>query len=325
MRENCVTNFASVNGILLPGISSYSSQNISICSGQSYNIGSSSYSSAGTYIDTIPNVNGCDSVVTTSITISQLIPSSNDSVSICFGQTYNVGNNAYTSTGMYVDTISNSFGCDSIVNTTLTVYPNFTYNNVVSICKGDSYTIGQSTYNNTGLYTDRYTNNNGCDSTIITDLTVVDVTGGVSQSGGYLIANASNGQPPFSYSWSTGDTTSTIPITSNGQYWIVISDVNECESQKYFISVSNLPSSVYDISSNDIRIFPNPTDGLININFSENIIDTDFKIKVLNYLGEVVFEDKNNKVFKINKLAKGMYTIKLVFKNKIVHKNIVVK
>ena len=71
MRENCVTFFAPVNGILVPGLASYSNQNVNICSGQSYTIGSSSYSTPGTYVDTIVNNLGCDSIVSTTLNVTQ--------------------------------------------------------------------------------------------------------------------------------------------------------------------------------------------------------------------------------------------------------------
>jgi hypothetical protein len=48
------------------------SQSIEICQGASYTIGSSTYSTAGTYTDVIPNAAGCDSTVTTTIVVNAL-------------------------------------------------------------------------------------------------------------------------------------------------------------------------------------------------------------------------------------------------------------
>ena len=42
----------------------------------------------------------------------------------------------------------------------------------IDLCNGGSITIGNNTYNSTGLYTDVFSSINGCDSIIITDLTV---------------------------------------------------------------------------------------------------------------------------------------------------------
>lgn len=46
-----------------------SSQSVSICDGTSYTIGSSTYTQAGVYTDVLSNGGGCDSVVTTTITV----------------------------------------------------------------------------------------------------------------------------------------------------------------------------------------------------------------------------------------------------------------
>jgi len=273
MRETCVTFFAPVNGVLVPGLASYSNQNVNICSGQSYTIGSSSYSTPG----------------------------------------------------MYVDTILNNSGCDSIVSTTLNVTPTYTVNNIVSICKGDTYTIGQSSYNSSGIYTDVLLDSQGCDSTVVTDLTVTEVIATVAQSGGYLSANVSSGLPPYTYTWNTGETGSNISITSNGQYWVMVTDANGCASQKYFITVSSLPSSTFEVNLDDINIYPNPTGGVVNIELSNNIKYSDYEVQILNNVGEVVYEDINSKLLLMNNLSSGIYTIRLVFSDKIFHSQIIVK
>lgn len=51
-----------------------------ICSGDSYAIGTNTYTVTGTYIDVLQSVNGCDSTVTTVLTVTN--PSLNTAVSI---------------------------------------------------------------------------------------------------------------------------------------------------------------------------------------------------------------------------------------------------
>ena len=46
----------------------------------------------------------------------------------------------------------------------------------INLCNGGSITVGNNTYNSTGLYTDVFSSINGCDSIIITDLTVGNTT-----------------------------------------------------------------------------------------------------------------------------------------------------
>ncbi len=95
------------------------SQTIEICDGAIYTYNNHVYTSVGTYIDTIAGVTNCDSIVTTEIIVNAL-PTGSQSITVCFGGSYSIGQNTYLSSGVYIDTISGSV-CDSIVTTTFTV------------------------------------------------------------------------------------------------------------------------------------------------------------------------------------------------------------
>ncbi len=60
---------------------------ITICEGETYSEGTSNYSSDGIYTDTYQTILGCDSIVTTELTVLEISTSTN-SVSICEGETY---------------------------------------------------------------------------------------------------------------------------------------------------------------------------------------------------------------------------------------------
>ena len=77
--------------------------------------------SGGTYTVTVTD-NTCGTTATTSVTIldGSAITSSN-SQTICAGSSITVGANTYTATGVYVDVLTASNGCDSTVTTNLTV------------------------------------------------------------------------------------------------------------------------------------------------------------------------------------------------------------
>ena len=85
---------------------------ISICDGSTYMIGSNSYDSTGIYIDTLLSVIGCDSVVTTNLTVYPTYSIVNYDT-LCSGQSVTVGTNIYDSTGVYWDTLVSINGCSN--------------------------------------------------------------------------------------------------------------------------------------------------------------------------------------------------------------------
>lgn len=97
-----------------------SSQNVSICSGETYSIGSSVYTQSGVYTDVLTLPSGCDSSVVTTLSV---LSNSNftQNVTITAGESFTVGNSTYTTEGTYQDVLTSANGCDSVVTTNLTV------------------------------------------------------------------------------------------------------------------------------------------------------------------------------------------------------------
>ncbi len=122
-----------------------------ICEGQNY-LG---YNLAGTYHDTMPAANGCDSIRTLQLTVNPIIRT-NQALTVCFGQQYH----GYTATGTYIDTFAAATGCDSIRTLAFTVLPNYSSVKSITLCYGGSY----QGYTATGTYIDTITHASGCDS-----------------------------------------------------------------------------------------------------------------------------------------------------------------
>ena len=101
-----------------------------------------------------------------------------------------VGSNYYFSAGLYNDTLSNSFGCDSIINTNLIVGSSSIINQNITICGGENYNVGSNSYFLSGNYSDTISFG-GCDSIINTNLIVLP-TSGIQQS-----VNLCNGEIYF--------------------------------------------------------------------------------------------------------------------------------
>src|SRR6185369_12602258 len=100
---------------------------------------------AGVYVSHIPNAAGCDSIITTTLSVIANT-SSSASASICQGASFTLPDGTLQNTaGVYVSHIPNAVGCDSAISTTLTVIANTSSSASASICQGATYTLPDGT------------------------------------------------------------------------------------------------------------------------------------------------------------------------------------
>ncbi|MBL4657939.1 MAG: hypothetical protein JKX73_08065, partial [Flavobacteriales bacterium] len=154
----------------------FSSAGTAICSGDSIILAGGYQTSAGTYVDTLTASNGCDSVLSTTLTIDT-ISSTTLMYSICNGDSMFLGGAYQTMIGNYYDTLVASNGCDSVLTTVLAIDSIYTENISVSICDGDSILLGGMYQNTAGNYVDALTTSNGCDSVVTTYLSILFQSG----------------------------------------------------------------------------------------------------------------------------------------------------
>lgn len=98
------------------------------------------YTSTGTYTATIPNAQGCDSVITINLTINN---STTFALSDNACGSYTFNGTTYTTSGTYTETLTNAVGCDSIIVLTLDITPTPLAPLVMgdtSYCEGDTPT-----------------------------------------------------------------------------------------------------------------------------------------------------------------------------------------
>ncbi len=147
-------------------------QTFSLCDGQSLTVNGNNYSTSGTYVNTLINSIGCDSIITTHLTILQ---NSNlvQTFSLCVGQTITVNGHVYSTTGIYIDTLINTVGCDSIIHTNLTINLSSFYTQNLTLCNGDSVIVNGHSYFSSGIFIDTLANAAGCDSVVTTHLTIL--------------------------------------------------------------------------------------------------------------------------------------------------------
>ncbi|MEM9821851.1 MAG: hypothetical protein AAF985_12300, partial [Bacteroidota bacterium] len=91
-----------------------------ICFGQTIMVGTTVYSNSGSISENMVTAQGCDSLVTGTLTILPQITYQLDTA-VCFGQTITVGTSNYVSSGTHIDILTAADGCDSTVFTNLVV------------------------------------------------------------------------------------------------------------------------------------------------------------------------------------------------------------
>lgn len=143
-----------------------------ICSGEHIVFNNQNYSTTGTYYDTITN-NGIDSIIILQLMVyskSYQITNKN----FCIGQSFTLSNGkVITTNGIYNDTLQTIFGCDSIIEYHLNFLSNITTTQNPTICKGKTYTLPKGNVVRTsGIYRDTLQASFGCDSIVITNLSV---------------------------------------------------------------------------------------------------------------------------------------------------------
>lgn len=132
------------------------------------------YTATGLYSDTIPTSVGCDSIISINLTV---IPITTLTVSASGCDTFRLPNGSLvTTTGTYRDTLTGSNGCDSVIVTNLILGQSSSSTQTLSLCAGQTVTVGTNVYGATGTYRDTFSTSLGCDSIIVTNLTINPLT-----------------------------------------------------------------------------------------------------------------------------------------------------
>lgn len=188
------------------------------------------------------------------------------------------------STGIYVVTVTNAYGCSSTTSHSITAQPqpHAVINGNTSFCEGSSSQLiasgGTSYLWNTGAntpsiivqtagtYSVTATNNNGCTSSaevIVNTFNAptISISGNTRFcEGEYTILTAQGGT---SYQWSDGSTDSTIMITQSGNYTVTATNEGGCTSVASK-NITVLPTPNVTITGNTILCEGNSTTLIAN-------------------------------------------------------------
>ena len=144
-----------------------------ICEGETFIVGNTPYSETGIYTTNLQTIHGCDSIVTLDLSILPILNTSFEA-SICEGEIYPFGNNLYSESGSYTQTFTASTGCDSLVTLFLTAIPPTIVTLEEQICVGETYMVGNESFDATGTYQVFLETSLACDSIVVLNLEVLE-------------------------------------------------------------------------------------------------------------------------------------------------------
>ncbi|WP_306644027.1 FG-GAP-like repeat-containing protein [Sanyastnella coralliicola] len=238
------------------------------------------------------------------------------------------------SEGFYEMTLYDNYNCLTDTNITISsplqLTPSFTI--VEPLCFGDDNGwiegectggVGEitqdpanATLNNlvAGSYLITHTDENGCeiDSLVVIsepeELVVsIDVTDATEDALGSALANVTGGTPDYTYIWSSGGDENFEENLEEGNYVLTIVDGNGCLLNTPF-SIDFIVSTE-QLSRNELRIYPNPTNGQIII---EGLQIGD-QVDVVNASGALVLstQPRSNQL-DLSQFTTGVYLLRIV-------------
>ncbi|WP_027419545.1 LamG-like jellyroll fold domain-containing protein [Crocinitomix catalasitica] len=281
--------------------------------------GDETYVTAGTYLDTLTSVSGCDSL----ITIELRSDATHAGISILTCGTYTVpsGDESYDEEGTYMDTIPNTMGCDSILVINLRFNTSYA---TIDEMACFSYTVpsGDETYTETAVVHDTILNVLGCDSILTINLTINEFDVLITQEEDTLTAVSDEG----TYQWMDcvtdeiiiGATEQSFTPEVNGEYALILtidgcSDTSICNT----VTISNV--GLNDLPFEDVVIYPNPVNDRLTVNLG-TILST-VNISVSNIAGQIIneeiYHDTNLINLSFDGQTRGIYFMTITANNKV--------
>ncbi len=294
---------------------STATQTITNCGSYTWPLNGTVYAASGTFTATIPNAAGCDSLVTLNLTVNQSTTAS-QTVTNCGDYLWDLNGNVYTATGVYVDTIPNAVGCDSIVTLNLTVNQATSATQTVVSCGAYDWALNGNNYTATGLYIDTIANAAGCDSIITLDLTVINTDLTVTNSSPTLTSNevgagttyqwidCGNGNAPIA-----GATAVSYTATVNGSYAVIVTK-NNCSDTSACEAVANI--GLKEVTSDlNVTLSPNPTNDFVKVQYADITV---LNIDILDATGKVIFTQTqvaNGEKVDFRNFERGVYIVRM--------------
>jgi hypothetical protein len=190
-----------------------------------------------------------------------------------------------------------------------------------------------------GIHTVTVTDNMGCTETatfavneptaiFIIDSTVTAATTPQFDNGAIEV-DFGGGTPPYTYIWSNGATTEDIDLLQADNYRVTVIDAHGCR-YNFFITVPASFGLNVDLATMEesLKVFPVPTDGLLNIEMSTNG-EADFNLLMFDALGRQVYgtvqsaHGRYAQTIDMSDWASGNYFLKIQFGDHVITRAVI--
>lgn len=243
-----------------------------ICAGSSLSFNGQNISEKGIYKATYTASNGCDSLITLNLVVTQPTETMIEQV-ICIGSSTQFNNQTLTETGVYYDTLSTANGCDSIIMMDLKVLDAFETLADTVICEGESINFHGFLLTSPNTYRVTLGAANGCDSTVI-------LTVDIAQPALTAMDSTICGEDGMVFNGNL--------LTVEGTYYDTLSTAFGCDSliQLNLSVLSSCSVGFQDPLLASIKIYPNPVNDRLVIASPDVALNA---IELINVTGQRIW------------------------------------
>ena len=146
---------------------------------------------------------------------------------------------------------------------------------------------------------------------MITTMTVSNSTSPTVPNGTASVSD-SLGDPPYTWRWSTGDSSTSISGLAAGTYYVTTTDRAHCTTVDSV--VVRLADGISDLTLANINVYPNPTQGILVIE-NKNSSEVISKIEIIDISGNVINVSQtqigNTIKLDLGEEAKGIYFLNI--------------
>jgi hypothetical protein len=193
----------------------------------------------------------------------------------------------------------------------------------------------------TGTYTVTVTDANGCTTSEMVSVTEPAALAANTSSTDETVAGANDGTataaptggtPPYTYSWSSGQTTAMISGLMPGNYTVNITDANGCTTAGTIFIMGGATGidDMLQAGIQELVTFPNPSSGIFTLRVGLNQSD-ELSVEIYDIRGKRVYKNIRNQVREFNEtidlssVSAGVYMLRVRTSMGMTHQRIVIE